>query len=216
MTRKQSLLLALAGVVAVLIGTRIAIVFAQQGFVVERPRSADNIPGPPGYVQPVPATPSNGFFASPAPMLPMMGSAAGAVDDPEMAELMQSEATLARGAEDLVAKYAETETAAERKEIAAALRNTLTKQFDAQRQRREIELRRIEEHLRKLREQAKKRDDARETIIDRRREQLLNEAEGLGWAPATGARPRGRNDFLRADTVPGVPSATPRAAPSPR
>jgi hypothetical protein len=216
MTRKQTLLLALAGVVAVLIGTRIAIVFAQQGLAVDRPPSADNVPRPTGYVQPVPATPSNGFFASPAPMLPMMGSAAGAVDDPEMAELMQSEATLARGAEDLVAKYAETQTAAERKEIAAELRNTLAKQFDAQRQRREIELRRIEEHLRKLREQAKKRDDARETIIDRRREQLLNEAEGLGWAPATGARPRGGDAMSPDGMMRRMPPATPKAAPSPR
>jgi len=34
----------------------------------------------------------------------------------------------------------------------------------------------------------KKRDDARETIIDRRLDQLVNEVEGLGWAPAAGSK----------------------------
>jgi hypothetical protein len=107
-----------------------------------------------------------------------------------MAELIQSEAALDRSAEEQVARYAATETAAERKDMAAALRNILARQFDAQRQRRELELRRIEDQVRKLRDQIKKRDEARETIIDRRLDQLLNEAEGLGWAPATGTGPR--------------------------
>ena len=42
------------------------------------------------------------------------------------------------------------------------LRETLAKQFDIQRQRRHLELVRVEERLNKLREQVKKRNDARE------------------------------------------------------
>ncbi len=122
-------------------------------------------------------------------------------DDPEMAELLQSEAKLARSAQELVARYAESETAAERKDIHAALRNLLAKQFDAQRQRQELELRRIEEQVRKLREQIKKRDDARETIIGRRLDQLINEAEGLGWAPAAEERPGSGAGFPAGDMM---------------
>jgi hypothetical protein len=187
MSRKQTILLALAGAAALLFGTRMAILRAQQNPVVERAPSADNIPG---NSRPVPSTPAGGFFTGPGAgwTTPVLASSVVADDDPELAELVQSEASLDRSAEEMVARYATTETAAERKDMAAALRNTLAKQFDAQRQRRELELRRIEDQVRKLRDQIKKRDEARDTIIDRRLDQLLNEAEGLGWAPATGPR----------------------------
>ena len=119
---------------------------------------------------------------APAGMMPApMGIAID--DDPEMTELAQAEATLGNESEEMVGRFAETEKAADRKQLAAELRETLAKQFDVQRKRRELELSRIEERVRKLRDQIKKRDDARETIIDRRLDQLINEVEGLGWTP---------------------------------
>jgi hypothetical protein len=123
----------------------------------------------------------------------MMGMGGyGAETDPEMMELAQAEGELANEAEGLVARFAETEVAAERKPIIAELRATLAKQFDVQKKRRELELSRIEERVRKLRDQIKKRDDARETIIDRRLDQLVNDADGLGWsAPSGGANRSG-------------------------
>src|SRR5262249_16126341 len=108
-------------------------------------------------------------------------------DDPEMAALAQSEAELAHQSVELSARYASSEDVAEQKKIKAELRETLVKQFDVQKQRRELELARIEERVRKLREQIKKRNDSRETIIDRRLEQLVDDAEGLGWAPEAGS-----------------------------
>jgi hypothetical protein len=141
--------------------------------------------------------PANGFPGAAAPRgmvgMPMStGSGmrmAGMVDDdPEMNELAQAEAALASESADILARYAEAENAAERKPIAAELREALAKQFAVQRQRRELELGRVEERVRKLREQIKKRDDARETIIDRRLDQLINDAEGLGWTPPAGGR----------------------------
>jgi hypothetical protein len=116
-------------------------------------------------------------------------------DDPEMAELAQSEAALANESEELVGRFAETDNAADRKQVAGELRQTLAKQFDVQRKRRELELSRIEERVRKLRDQIKKRDDARETIIDRRLDQLINEVEGLGWTPPAGPRGAGRSSY---------------------
>jgi hypothetical protein len=120
-----------------------------------------------------------------------MGSAVD--DDPEMNELAQTEAVLANESAEIVARLAETEKAADRKQLAAELKATLAKQFDVQKKRREIELSRIEERVRKLREQIKKRDDARETIIDRRLDQLVDDADGLGWSSPTGPAARRRS-----------------------
>jgi hypothetical protein len=107
-------------------------------------------------------------------------------DDPEMTELAQSENALAGEASEIIARYGETDNAAEQKVLAAELRQVLAKQFDVQKQRRELELARIEERVRRLREQIKKRDEARETIIDRRLAQMIDDAEGLGWTPPGG------------------------------
>ena len=117
----------------------------------------------------------------------MIMSPGMADDDPELMELAQAEGELAAQTSEIVERFADSENAAERKRITAELRETLAKQFDVQRRRRELELARVDERVSKLRDQIKKRDDARETIIDRRLDQLLNDADGLGWTPPAGA-----------------------------
>src|SRR5260221_9066884 len=80
-----------------------------------------------------------GSMGGPPGMMPGMGGMP--VDDaPEMTELAHIEDALSYEAEEIVGRYAESEDAAERKTIAAELKDTLTKQFDVQRQRRELEL----------------------------------------------------------------------------
>lgn len=108
-------------------------------------------------------------------------------EDPEMAKLIEGEGEWSQQVDEILARYAESEDATEQKKIRAELREALAKQFDVQKQRRELELARIEERIKKLRDQIKKRNDARDTIIDRRLDQLVNEAEGLGWAPGSGS-----------------------------
>jgi hypothetical protein len=113
-------------------------------------------------------------------------------DDPELVKLIESENQLAHESDELIGQYAATENYQEREKLKTKLREVLSKQFDVQRQRRERELKSIEDRLSKLREQLKKRTDARETIIDRRIESLVSDAEGLGWtAPAAGNIPFG-------------------------
>ena len=143
----------------------------------------------------------------PPPMGMGMYAGAGAGDDdPEMAELAQSEALLASQASEIISQYAETDNAAERKQIAAELRQTLARQFDVQKQRRELELSRIEERVRRLRDQIKRRDENRETIIDRRLAQLVDDAEGLGWTPPVGeTRGRGKVKARSGVGSPGTP-----------
>ena len=128
-------------------------------------------------------------------------------DDPEMAKHLEEEAGLAHESDELLGRYAASDDAAEQKKIKAELRETLAKQFDVQKERRELELARIEERVRKLREQIKKRTDARETIIDRRLEQLVNEAEGLGWSPPANSAARDGQQyrfFRNSDALPAL------------
>jgi hypothetical protein len=111
-------------------------------------------------------------------------------DDPEMGELAQVEAKASQESAELLSRYAATDDPANQKEIKAKLRTSLEDQFRVQLKRQQIELARIEERVRKLREQFKKRNDTRDTIIDRRLDQLINEAEGLGWTQPTDAAPQ--------------------------
>jgi hypothetical protein len=115
-----------------------------------------------------------------------VGWASGQPDE-EMQKLMQSENELSHESNELMGKYTSIDDETERNQLKTSLREVLGKQFDAQRQRRELELKRVEERLSKLREQLNKRNNARETIVNRRLEQLISEADGLGWgAPGTG------------------------------
>jgi len=133
----------------------------------------------------------------------MMGSAPQEYD-PEMAELADAEATLAAHADELLAQYATADATEDQKQLKSELRDTLAKQFDVQRQRRELELARIEERVQKLRDQIKKRNDARDTIIERRFEQLVSEADGLGWGPLASPNARGMS------RAPGMTQPSPK------
>jgi hypothetical protein len=127
---------------------------------------------------------------SPGGFATIFAGNAPAADDPEMAKLIESENALAHESDGLIGQYGATENYQEREKLKTKLREVLAKQFDVQRQRRERELKSIEDRLSKLRDQLKKRTDARETIIDRRIESLISDAEGLGWTPpAAGNHP---------------------------
>jgi hypothetical protein len=123
--------------------------------------------------------------------------------DPEMAKVVGDEVSANREVQGLMRDYKRTENADERDKIKTKLTAALAKQFDAQQKRRDLELARVEAQLKKLRELMKKRGEERKTIIDRRVDQLVRDAEGLGWAPPPGPTdnlPAG-NGFQRA---PGI------------
>jgi flagellar motility protein MotE (MotC chaperone) len=130
-------------------------------------------------------------------------------DDPEMAKLAVAEAELAQASDDVLSQYAAADKPEDQKRLKAELRDALAKQFDVQRQERELELARVEERIKKVRDQLNKRNAAREWIVDRRLDQLINAVDGLGWTAPAGASPRGagsdqyRNDFQNR------PAATP-------
>jgi hypothetical protein len=116
-------------------------------------------------------------------------------DDPEMSKLIQSEHELDRQSDDLVKQYGSTEDYSQREKLRTQLRELLVKQFDAQQQRREKELERVEKRISDLRAQMRKRTSARDTIVDRRLENLTSDADGLGWTPPAGGGPQGLTGF---------------------
>jgi hypothetical protein len=107
--------------------------------------------------------------------------------DPELDKLMTLEAKAGQEVDGLVAQYGRVEEAA-RAKLKEKLASALAKQFDAQQKRRDLELARVEARLKKLREVMRKRGEERKTIIDKRLDQLVREAEGLGWSPPPGLR----------------------------
>jgi hypothetical protein len=106
--------------------------------------------------------------------------------DPEMDKLMQAEAAAEQQVAKLIESYAHTEGEAKRSGIKSDLSKVLEKEFDAQQKRRDLELKRVEERLKKVRDLMEKRDRARRSIIDNRLDQLIREADGLGWTPPAG------------------------------
>lgn len=121
----------------------------------------------------VPAPPANSFVAR----LPASDA------DPEVAELNRLDQQLEHESRALVHQLAQPEQ--DKKlldDLKQKLREALEKQFDAQQKLRELEVTRIEERVRKLRELITKRNGARQTIVDRRQQQLIDDAEGFGWS----------------------------------
>ncbi len=90
-----------------------------------------------------------------------------------------------RATQDQIAKlaqqYVKATQAAEKSDIRKKLADALGKQFDQLAERQQKELEALEKQVADLRALLKKRHDARDQIIDRRLDQVLQEAEGLGW-----------------------------------
>ena len=86
----------------------------------------------------------------------------------------------------LVDQYRKAEKEEDKKEIKKKLADELGKQFDANMKRQQAELEALEKQINDLKNLMKKRQDARTTIIDRRLEQVIQDAEGLGWTAPGG------------------------------
>jgi hypothetical protein len=115
-----------------------------------------------------------------------MPSSYAAPHDKELSELVKEESKAAGEASQWMKEYAGADNEDKRAKIKTKVQEALGKQFDAQQKRRDLELTRLEAQTKKLRDLMKKRTDARTTIIEKRLDQLLREADGLGWASPHG------------------------------
>ncbi len=110
--------------------------------------------------------------------------------DDQLAELVQLDANLAQQSQQLVDQYAAATDDADRAKLKEQLAQTLERQFDSQQKLRELEVSRIETRLKTLRDLIAKRNESERSIIGKRLDQLIGDAEGLGWSsPGVGAGP---------------------------
>jgi hypothetical protein len=121
---------------------------------------------------------------------------------------------------ELAQQYVKSENEDEKKDIRKKLTDTLDKQFDLHLKEQQKELDELEKQVAKLKAVLKKRKDAKENIVERRLEQLVQEADGLGWnAPGGrsdlywGVGPRPGNGF---GSSPFKSSAVPNNTPAKR
>jgi hypothetical protein len=111
--------------------------------------------------------------------------------NPEVAKLLNEEGKFDREAHSLAQEYARSSNETDRAKTKAKLTDVLGKEFDMQQKRRNLELESLEAQVKKLRELMKKRNDARTVIVDKRLDQLVSQAEGLGWTTTPGGGNRG-------------------------
>jgi len=84
----------------------------------------------------------------------------------------------------LAAKYAKAEGEDEKSDLRKKLIAVVGQQFDEHMKVQEKELKALEKQVASVKATMRKRSDAKSAIVERRIEQLLYEADGLGWGGA--------------------------------
>jgi len=114
----------------------------------------------------------------------------------------------------LVDQYRKAEKEDDKKEIRKKLAEELGKQFDAHMKQQQDELTALEKQIADLKAIMKKRQEAKTTIIDRRMDQLIQDAEGLGWTTPGGAQHIGLwaqpNPYFPPPRAPGRVTSEPK------
>jgi hypothetical protein len=90
----------------------------------------------------------------------------------------------------LAKRYVDSKKEGEKDEIRKKLEDAVNKQFDQHMEQQQKELQELEKQIEHLRSVLQKRQDQKSSIVRRRIDQLIHEAEGLGWNA-----PGGGNDF---------------------
>ncbi len=99
--------------------------------------------------------------------------------DPEMYKLLKAEAELDRQSAALAAKYRGPRRPArcDQKD----LEKLVDQHFEARQARRQLEIKRLEEGLQRLRDAIADRNKARKEIVDKRVKELLGQTDDLGF-----------------------------------
>jgi hypothetical protein len=111
----------------------------------------------------------------------------------------------------LAREYVKAEKESEKKEIRQKMTDALSEQFDEHMKQQQAELEELEKQIAELRAVLKKRSTAKGTIVDQRIEQLIREADGLGWTAPGNPNPYFGQSY-RPDSAYRAPKA---AAPKP-
>ncbi len=91
------------------------------------------------------------------------------------------EASIAQEANNLARQLGEAKSDADREKLLTKMGEILGKQFDERQKRHEGEIKELEAQVKKLKDLVSKRQENRREIISKRMEQVVREAQGLGW-----------------------------------
>jgi hypothetical protein len=86
-----------------------------------------------------------------------------------------------RQTQKLIEGWKNSKEGAEREKLETELRALLRREFASRLAVHEREIKKLEEKVRQLRERLALRKDKQEDIVDHRLQQILREAQGLGW-----------------------------------
>jgi hypothetical protein len=100
--------------------------------------------------------------------------------DPEMFKLVKEEIELDRKTRELVHDYRQASTS-QRDEIKKEIQKQVDQQFQVRQQRRQLDLKRFEEELQRLRSAIEQRNQARKQIVEKRVTELLGQEEEVGF-----------------------------------
>jgi hypothetical protein len=109
----------------------------------------------------------------------------------------------------LTQQYLKAQKPEEKQETRTKLKDIVSQQFDARMEQQKKELESLEKELSDLRALLKKRQDAKAAIVDRRIDQLIEDAQGMGW----NASGYSHNEFWFQPH--GGPGPQPTPAPTP-
>jgi hypothetical protein len=94
--------------------------------------------------------------------------------DPEMEKLMQLDFSLDRQSHELADQFGQA-SKDQRDEIKKKIDEVVTKQFEARQERRTLELKRLEDEIKRIRDSIDKRNQGKQQIVDRRVSELLGQ-----------------------------------------
>ncbi len=84
-------------------------------------------------------------------------------------------------AQTLAETYAHESSESARETIRKQLTTILVEQFDERQKRHQEEVKQLEDQVKKLKDLIDRRQENRQEIVTRRLDQMLREAQGLGW-----------------------------------
>jgi hypothetical protein len=94
--------------------------------------------------------------------------------DPEMEKLLQLDFSLDRQSHELADQFGHA-SKDQRDEIKKKIDEVVTKQFEARQERRTLELKRLEDEIKRIRDSIDKRNQGKQQIVDRRVSELLGQ-----------------------------------------
>jgi len=101
--------------------------------------------------------------------------------DPQRYEQVIQERKMETEIKGLAGQYRKSQDNSEKEELKKQIKTKMEKLFDLREAQREIEIKRLEEQLTKLREKMKVRKANRDKIIERRQRELIGEDDDMGW-----------------------------------